>query len=158
MKSTEITKKSIKGRVVIPYQIRDMYGVSKGDTLQISLEESEIILSKPDYNLFATSMQTKIDELGRVNIPMELRKYLHISKDDYLTITLEGNYIVIRKAVKCVVTGNTKGEIYYVGNGNIPISKPGAAMLIDEVKNLLQNQEDWQVIGDETNRRHKTNG
>lgn len=43
-------------------------------------------------------MQRKVDELGRIVLPAEMREQLHISEKDTLDITVQGNTIVLAKA------------------------------------------------------------
>lgn len=45
----------------------------------------------------ATGIVRKIDELGRIVIPMELRRTLGIEEKDALEIFVDGEKIVIRK-------------------------------------------------------------
>ncbi|WP_127506308.1 AbrB/MazE/SpoVT family DNA-binding domain-containing protein [Paenibacillus humicus] len=45
----------------------------------------------------ATGIVRKIDELGRVVIPMELRRTLEISEKDPLEIFVDGESIILRK-------------------------------------------------------------
>ncbi|MDP5277251.1 AbrB/MazE/SpoVT family DNA-binding domain-containing protein [Chengkuizengella axinellae] len=45
----------------------------------------------------ATGMVRKIDELGRVVIPMELRRTLGIAEKDPLEVYTTGNSIVLKK-------------------------------------------------------------
>ncbi|SFA91105.1 transcriptional pleiotropic regulator of transition state genes [Cohnella sp. OV330] len=59
--------------------------------------------------LKATGIVRKIDELGRVVIPMELRKTLQIAEKDPMEIFVDGEQIVLRKyAPGCVFCGNTE--------------------------------------------------
>lgn len=53
----------------------------------------------------------KIDELGRVVIPMEIRKILDIEEKDSLSISLENNYICIRKDSPYCVFCNSSIEL-----------------------------------------------
>lgn len=43
-------------------------------------------------------MQRKVDELGRIVLPAEMREQLHIAEKDTLDITVQGNTIVLAKA------------------------------------------------------------
>ncbi|WP_048744527.1 AbrB/MazE/SpoVT family DNA-binding domain-containing protein [Paenibacillus sp. P22] len=45
----------------------------------------------------ATGIVRKIDELGRIVIPMELRRTLEISEKDPLEIFVDGDKIILRK-------------------------------------------------------------
>lgn len=47
----------------------------------------------------ATGMVRKVDELGRVVIPIELRRNLGINVKDALEIFIDGNQIVLQKYV-----------------------------------------------------------
>lgn len=55
----------------------------------------------------ATGIVRKVDELGRVVIPIELRKTLGINEKDGLEIFTDGERIVLRKyAPGCTFCGN----------------------------------------------------
>ena len=54
----------------------------------------------PDIHLrgvMDTGMTRKIDDLGRIVIPAETRRLFKIREGDYLTISVQGDSIVIRK-------------------------------------------------------------
>ena len=58
----------------------------------------------------------KIDGLGRVVIPMEIRNKLEISQNDPLEIHVEGNTIVLRKyEPDCTFCGSSKNVIEFKG-------------------------------------------
>jgi transcriptional pleiotropic regulator of transition state genes len=57
-----------------------------------------------------------MDGLGRVVIPMELRKTLGIEEKDALEIFVDGDRIVLRKYQPgCIITGDTEDLISYGG-------------------------------------------
>ncbi|MDR7247120.1 AbrB/MazE/SpoVT family DNA-binding domain-containing protein [Priestia megaterium] len=78
----------------------------------------------------------KIDAVGRIVIPIELRKVLNIDKDDSVEILLEDDHIEIKKYKeydKCVITGEiTPQNRRYVNN--IVLSPLGAEILFNEIK------------------------
>lgn len=45
----------------------------------------------------ATGIVRRVDELGRIVIPKEMRRELSISREDPVEITCEGSSIVLRK-------------------------------------------------------------
>ncbi len=45
----------------------------------------------------STGIVRKVDELGRVVIPMELRRNLNITEKDALEIYVEGDNIILKK-------------------------------------------------------------
>ncbi|NFO56348.1 AbrB/MazE/SpoVT family DNA-binding domain-containing protein [Clostridium botulinum] len=56
----------------------------------------------------STGILRKMDELGRVVIPMELRRNLNIAEKDALEIYVEGNDIILRKHnFECVICKET---------------------------------------------------
>ena len=59
----------------------------------------------------STGIVRKVDELGRVVLPIELRRTMDIDKGDPMEIYVEGNSIILRKSESqgtCVVCGNSK--------------------------------------------------
>lgn len=56
----------------------------------------------------ATGIVRKVDELGRIVLPIELRRTLGIEERDALGIYLDGNSIVLKKyEPSCVFCGET---------------------------------------------------
>ena len=64
----------------------------------------------------ATGIIRKVDELGRVVIPIELRNKFNISERDPIEIYVDGNSIILKKyESNCVFCGKTKGLTEYKG-------------------------------------------
>ena len=62
----------------------------------------------------ATGIVRKVDELGRLVIPMELRNKLKIKEKDPIEIYLEGSNIVLKKVEKtCIFCGSKKNIVGY---------------------------------------------
>ncbi len=58
----------------------------------------------------STGIVRKVDELGRVVIPIELRRTLNIGDKDALEIFVEGDQIILKKyEPACVFCGQAKG-------------------------------------------------
>ena len=58
----------------------------------------------------------KVDELGRVVLPIEMRRTLDIEERDPLEISLEGETIVLRKVqCVCVFCGDDQDLLEYTG-------------------------------------------
>lgn len=56
-----------------------------------------------------TGIVRRVDDLGRIVIPMEMRRVLGINVKDPLSITLEGERIVLSKHKdSCVICGSQK--------------------------------------------------
>ncbi len=69
----------------------------------------------------STGIVRKVDELGRVVIPIELRRTLAIAEKDALEIYVDSDRIVLRKyepACSCVFCGNAD-EVTVFKNKNI---------------------------------------
>ena len=62
----------------------------------------------------ATGVIRKIDGLGRIVIPMEIRNKLDISENDPLEIHVEGSNILIKKyEPDCTFCGSSKNVVEY---------------------------------------------
>lgn len=58
----------------------------------------------------STGIVRKVDELGRVVIPIELRRTLQIGEKDALEIYVDGEKIVLKKyQPACIFCGNADG-------------------------------------------------
>ncbi|MDA1774362.1 AbrB/MazE/SpoVT family DNA-binding domain-containing protein [Bacillus cereus] len=83
-----------------------------------------------------TGVVRKVDELGRVVIPVELRRTLGIAEGTALDFQVDGENIVLRKQEKaCFVTGEVSESNMELLDGRMFLSKDGASDLLD----LLQN-------------------
>ena len=57
----------------------------------------------------ATGIVKPVDPLGRVVIPVELRRTLNIKTDDSLEVFVDGDYIMLKKyEPACIFCGNAK--------------------------------------------------
>lgn len=64
----------------------------------------------------ATGIVRKVDELGRIVLPIELRRSLDIEERDALEIYLDGDRIILRKHENCCLfCGATNGVTTYKG-------------------------------------------
>ncbi|PGC12926.1 AbrB family transcriptional regulator [Bacillus wiedmannii] len=79
-----------------------------------------------------TGVARKVDELGRVVIPVELRRTLGIVEGTALGFHVEGENIVLRKQEKsCFVTGEVSDSNMELLDGRMFLSKDGASELLD---------------------------
>ncbi|RXT08990.1 AbrB/MazE/SpoVT family DNA-binding domain-containing protein [Ammoniphilus sp. CFH 90114] len=66
--------------------------------------------------LKSTGIVRKVDELGRVVIPIELRRTLGIGEKDALEIFVDGERIILKKyEPSCIFTGNAENLVHYKG-------------------------------------------
>ena len=64
----------------------------------------------------STGIVRKVDELGRVVIPIELRRMLDIAEKDGLEIYVDGDKIILRKyEPACVFCGNAYNVEHFRG-------------------------------------------
>lgn len=59
----------------------------------------------------STSITRQIDDLGRIVLPIELRRNLKIDKRDYLEIYVEGDQIILRKTNQSCVFCSSEDNI-----------------------------------------------
>ena len=64
----------------------------------------------------ATGIVRKVDELGRIVLPIELRRTLNIRHEDPIEIFVDGDYIMLKKyEPACIFCGDAKDVINYKG-------------------------------------------
>ncbi|MBS8264187.1 AbrB/MazE/SpoVT family DNA-binding domain-containing protein [Mesobacillus boroniphilus] len=88
----------------------------------------------------ATGIVRKTDQLGRVVIPMELRKKLSIGESDPLEIFVDEDMIILKKYqpdLTCLITGTISSDNMSLADGKIVLSKEGAEQLIKELQSYL---------------------
>ena len=62
----------------------------------------------------STGIVRKVDELGRIVLPVEMRRTLGIAERDELEIYLEKDCIILQKYEEsCIFCGSTRGLITY---------------------------------------------
>ena len=69
----------------------------------------------------ATGITRKVDELGRVVLPVELRRTLDIAEKDVLEIYVDNHSIILKKyEPTCVFCDNTRGVVEFKGKNVCP--------------------------------------
>jgi transcriptional pleiotropic regulator of transition state genes len=78
-------------------------------------------MQRREINLKSTGIVRKVDELGRVVIPIELRRTLNIEEKDSLEIYVDGEHIILKKyEPACIFCANAKDVIQYKGKNICP--------------------------------------
>ncbi|MDA1547918.1 AbrB/MazE/SpoVT family DNA-binding domain-containing protein [Bacillus cereus group sp. TH253LC] len=86
-----------------------------------------------------TGVTRKVDELGRVVIPIELRRTLGIAEGTALDFHVDGENIVLRKHEKsCFVTGEVSESNMELLGGRMFLSKAGANELLDALEKSVK--------------------
>ena len=89
----------------------------------------------------STGIVRKVDELGRVVIPIELRRTVDIAEKDALEIYVDDDRIIVKKYkpnMTCVVTGEVSDDNFKLAGGKIILSREGAEILLKEIQEHLQ--------------------
>lgn len=69
----------------------------------------------------STGIVRKVDELGRIVLPIELRRTLGIDEKDRIEIFVDGESIILRKyQPACIFCDNAKDIINYKGKNICP--------------------------------------
>ncbi|MEX5522489.1 AbrB/MazE/SpoVT family DNA-binding domain-containing protein [Bacillus cereus] len=80
----------------------------------------------------STGITRKVDELGRVVLPKELR--------DTLEIYVDGEKIILKKyeaGGACAITGEVSNRNVSLANGKITLSPEGIKLLMNELQQYL---------------------
>ena len=68
-----------------------------------------------------TGVIRKLDELGRITLPIELRRSLDLDVKDGLEITVQDDCIILKKAESAdIFTGSTEDLLEYEGKKSFP--------------------------------------
>lgn len=87
----------------------------------ISTRHTEKILRNGDGTVKSTGIVRKVDELGRVVIPIELRRTLGIGEKDALEIYVDGDRIILKKyEPACIFCGQADEIIHFKGKNICP--------------------------------------
>ena len=78
----------------------------------------------------STGIVRKVDELGRIVLPIEMRRTLDIAEKDALEIYVEGSSVILKKyKPSCVFCDATKDIVAFKGKNVCPAC-------LKELKNL----------------------
>lgn len=78
----------------------------------------------------STGIVHKVDELGRIVIPMELRNKLKIGEKDPIEIYVDGNSVILKKLEEsCIFCNSNKAIIKYK-------NRPICSKCMNSIKNI----------------------
>ena len=110
IKKTGIIRKIDElGRVVIPIELRNGLGWNEKESLEIYIESNKICIRQPKFEgrIDSVGIIRKLDELGRIVIPKEIRNKFDISFKDAVEILVDNDVIMImKKELTCVFCNN----------------------------------------------------
>ncbi|GAA0360524.1 AbrB/MazE/SpoVT family DNA-binding domain-containing protein [Bacillus horti] len=87
--------------------------------------------------LKSTGIVRKLDQLGRVVIPKEIRGGLNIAEKDPMEILIDGDRIILRKyqsTQACHITGEITSENISLADGKLTLSPTAVQQLVAELK------------------------
>ncbi|WLR43207.1 AbrB/MazE/SpoVT family DNA-binding domain-containing protein [Bacillus carboniphilus] len=88
----------------------------------------------------STGIMRKVDELGRIVIPKELRRTFQINEGDPLEIFVDKEKIILQKyrpSKQCIVTGKISDDNIVLAEGNVVLSIEGAEIIKEELEKRL---------------------
>ncbi|MEA4994316.1 hypothetical protein SDC9_123037 [bioreactor metagenome] len=69
----------------------------------------------------STGIVRKVDELGRIVLPIEMRRTLDIAEKDALEIYVEGNSVILKKyKPSCIFCDSNKDIVQFKGKNICP--------------------------------------
>ncbi len=81
----------------------------------------------------STGIVRKVDELGRIVLPIELRRTLDIAEKDSLEIYVDGASIVLKKyQPACVFCGDAKDVVNFKGKNVCPACEKELRELVEK--------------------------
>ncbi|PEF43823.1 AbrB family transcriptional regulator [Bacillus cereus] len=88
----------------------------------------------------STGVVRKVDDLGRIVIPKELRRTLGIAEKDPIEIFVEDGKIIFKRyqsSDTCLMTEDVSNKNIKLANGKITLSPEGAKILVNELQQYL---------------------
>lgn len=85
----------------------------------------------------STGIVRKVDELGRIVIPIELRRMMDLDIRDGIEIFVEDNRIILKKYIpnnSCIITGEVTNQNAAYAGGKFVLSPNGARALLEELE------------------------
>jgi AbrB family transcriptional regulator, transcriptional pleiotropic regulator of transition state genes len=92
----------------------------------------------------STGIVRKLDDLGRVVIPMEIRRVLALKEKDSIEIFVEEDKIILKKYTvdnACLITGEISNQNSSFADGKIKLSPIGIKSLYLELKAQLEKNQ-----------------
>ena len=89
----------------------------------------------------STGIVRKVDELGRIVLPIELRRTLDINIKDSIEIFTDEDKIILQKYTPgkaCAITGEVNSQNISLANGKIVLSPEGLKILSSELNRIVQ--------------------
>ncbi|MCI1858769.1 MAG: AbrB/MazE/SpoVT family DNA-binding domain-containing protein [Sporolactobacillus sp.] len=88
----------------------------------------------------STGIVRKVDELGRVVIPIELRRTMKIKEGDPLEIFTEDDRIIFKKYIPnmaCQITNEVSPDNLVLANGKLILSRKAAKQVVEEIEKYM---------------------
>lgn len=89
----------------------------------------------------STGIVRKVDELGRIVLPIELRRTLDINIKDSIEIFTDEDKIILQKYTPgkvCAITGEVSNQNISLANGKLILSQDGIRILSSELNQILE--------------------
>ncbi|WP_347553075.1 AbrB/MazE/SpoVT family DNA-binding domain-containing protein (plasmid) [Pseudalkalibacillus hwajinpoensis] len=94
----------------------------------------------------ATGIVRKVDELGRIVLPVELRRSFGINIKDPMEIYVDDDQIIIKKYAPneevCQVTGEISSNNLVLANGKVILSPKAAKTVIEDIQKYINKNFD----------------
>lgn len=85
----------------------------------------------------STGILRKVDELGRITLPIELRRSLGLDVKDPVEIFIDGDQIILKKYkpnMACAVTGEVSDDNLVLLGGKLVLSLNETKKLVTEIE------------------------
>ncbi|MDA2014173.1 AbrB/MazE/SpoVT family DNA-binding domain-containing protein [Bacillus cereus] len=89
----------------------------------------------------STGIIRNIDPLGRIVVPMELRRTLGIQEKDPMEIFVDGESIILKKYNvngSCQITGEVSDQNIELAGGKLVLSPEGIDQILAEIESHLK--------------------
>lgn len=90
----------------------------------------------------STGIVRKVDSLGRVVVPIDLRREMSLNIKDDVEMFVDGEMVIFKKYepnLTCMVTGKVSKDNMVLDGGKVILSQEGVEILMQEINDSLGN-------------------
>lgn len=101
-----------------------------------------LVLAREEHDMKPTGIVRRLDPLGRLCIPSEIRKMLDLEISNPLELFIDDEHIILKKHEpqnECILTGEVSSQNLILGDGSIILTPKAAELLFEELQHLMKS-------------------
>ena len=101
------------GRALPPKEMREILNMEERKPVEINVKNNHLVITKaPENPSDVTGIIRNVDELGRIVIPIEIRKKTNILERSFVEISLKNRSIIIKPYYETGIFCSSKKDLF----------------------------------------------